>query len=131
VIQAIQELRKCGVVVWVVSQTILDFKEEEKFEQILSLCDEHYWYRANASVERIAKDLADPTWDAKKVRSTRERQVFDSYEKVATSSTSTGKSKQHGQKERKDERESTGFTFLSKFRTVIDETFDSPQLHEA
>jgi len=130
IITAMQELRKAGVAVWIVSQTIRDF-DDEIFESLLSLCDVHYWYRMNSGIERAAKDLADPTFNPTEVHYTRERVVSDGMQRVVNEvrGRSTSERKTRIDKEvRTDTRESISYIPIQ--RTIVDEYFKTPQIHE-
>lgn len=127
IITAMQELRKAGVFVWIVSQTILDFQDTAQFEQIMSLTDCHQFYRMNAGLERAAKDITTPTFDPLGVHYQRERQEHFGEKEVVTKS--TGKSKDSTGVEREDERES--ITYRPVYRTVVDSFYKSYELQES
>jgi hypothetical protein len=126
IISSMQELRKAGVAVWPISQTINDFGDSALFETILSLCVEHHWYRMNSGIERAGKDTAHPSFNPMEVHFTRERIVSNGFEQIKT--TSTGKSSGPDGKIRKDERE--GVSFLPKQHIVVEKSYKTPQLHE-
>ena len=132
IITAMQELRKAGVFVWIISQTIMDFQDQAKFEQIMALTDDHVYYRANSGVERIAQDLAAPTFDPLAVHYTRDKLVHNGYEQVETHSKSSGVQKQPlGGSKRISTNESSGTSFLSKYKTVVEEYYKAPQVQAA
>jgi hypothetical protein len=132
IITAMQELRKAGVFVWIVSQTIMDFVDQPKFEQIMALTDEHVYYRANSGIERIAQDLGAPTFDPLAIHYQRDKLEHDGYEKVGTSSKNTGIQKpQYGGGKRISTSESSGSTFLSKYKRVVESFYKSEQLQNA
>ena len=98
-----------------------------KRESLLALCDCQHFYHANSGLDRTAKCLAEPTFDANAVHYTRERIVSDGFEKVETKS--SGQSKDHLGKVRKDTR--TGIAFRPLQRTVVDEFYKTPQVQES
>ncbi len=125
VLDAMRELRKAGVVVWVVSQTLTDF-DPQVLETLLGLANTHIFYRINSGVDRAAKLLSDPTWDSHEVHYTRDRIVSDGVEQVKT--VSKGKSSSQNGNSRIDERE--GVAFVAKQRVVIEEYYKTSQMHE-
>lgn len=127
IITAMQELRKAGVMVWVISQTIQDFSDPLQFEQLMSLTDTHVYYRMNAGLDRAAADIATPIFDSKEVHYERERLINDGVEPIKT--LSIGKSVGPGGGERTDERE--GVAFIAKYRPVIDQYFKPYNLKES
>lgn len=130
--RAMKEGRKYGYAAWVVSQTLQDFKEPEVLEELMALCDEHHWYRCNSGLDRIGKDLADPTWDDKIVHYTREQMVHAGYEKVSTTSHQHSTSREHGQKHaRKNEGTTESFQYRAVYQPQTIEHYKSSQVHEA
>ena len=97
-----------------------------KLETILALSDCLQLYRMNSGVDRMAKCLADPTFDPMEVHFTRDRVVSDGVEEMRT--TFRGKSKDPSGKVRTDERE--GLLLIPKHKVVVEEFYKTPQVHE-
>jgi hypothetical protein len=125
IIWALQTLRKAGVYVWVVSLTVEDFPPE-LFEQLMGLTDAHYFYRMNAGIDRAAKDLADPTWQERQVYATRDRQEHDGEDVVRT----VTESEFVGDDGKKRKGKTVSERFVPRYRTVVEEVYVTPQLHE-
>ena len=83
ILTAMQAYRKYGVSVWVVSQTVEDFRDAATLEQLLAM-SEHHWHQMTAGVERAAADCAQPTYDPNRVLHTKERPVVHRYAEVAS-----------------------------------------------
>ena len=107
IISSMQELRKAGVSIWLVSQ---DF-EPATFEQLLGLTEEHLYYRVNSGVDRAAEDCAHPSFDPNAVHYERERVVSDGFEAIRTTvrGSSEDQTIDGKKRKRKDSRESVSY----------------------
>lgn len=123
IITAMQAYRKYGVSVWVISQAVQDFRDEETFESLLAM-SEHYWHQMASGVERAARDCADPTFDPNRVLHTRERTALVGYETVPVVTT------QHGASGR-TRGTSRSITQRPILGVQIDSDYDNPANHAA
>jgi hypothetical protein len=126
-LMAMKEDRKAGSAAWLISQTLQDFGDEGTVEELLALCDVHYWYRMNAGVERAARDLANPTFDPLLPHFTRTRLQIGSYKEVLTHGRGISRDGLTGRIVRKDER--SGIAFRPVFERVTDVYYKTPELH--
>jgi hypothetical protein len=122
---ALQTLRKAGVYVSIVSQTIEDFPPDV-FEQLMGLTDARHYYRMNSGVDRAAKDLADPTWREREVYATRTHQERDGDDVVQTLTETV----YIDEKGKKSKGVAVSERFVPRYRTVVEEIYLTPQLHE-
>lgn len=104
VMSALQELRKAGLSIHLVTQSSLDFGDTSLFEAVLADTPWQAWYQAlsPADQELGGRALANPTFDPLAVHFTRERVLPRS-----------GRTAHHG-----------------RFNRVTDAYYKSPQLHE-
>ena len=123
ILTAMQAYRKYGVSVWVVSQTVEDFRDAATREQLLAM-SEHHWHQMTAGVERAAADCAQPTYDPNRVLHTKERPVVHRYAEVASRTV---------QVDARGRTRSTsrGTAFRPIVGVQVEETFDTPANHEA
>ena len=121
ILTAMQELRAAGVSVWVVTQTLFDFKPEV-MESLLSLCDVHEFFRINSGIERAAQDLAYATWDSHRVHHTKEVTYTAGHEQVETKTVTSHPD---------GDRVSTGEASRPILNVRVEETYYTPQQHEA
>ena len=129
VLSALQELRKPGLSIHLLTQSCLDFGDRAVFESLLSNTPWQAWYQslAPADQELGARVLANATFDPLAVHYTRTRQFHASVEPLHTKS--RGESVDpHGELARRDAR--TGTAFLARYRTAAEEYYKTPQLHE-
>jgi hypothetical protein len=135
-ITTVQEDRKRGFKAFLSTQTINDVQPEEIREQILALTD-HLWHHMSAGTDRAAQDICDKIFDAHKVLDQRERQMNDGVEEIRTKTTSenTGETLLHipGYKKNKSKSrsEQEHVHFQTKFKTVVDKTFMTPNVQQA
>ena len=128
VLSALQELRKAGLAIHLLTQSCLDFGDRAVFESVLANTPSLAWYRSlsPADQELGATVLANTTFDAHEIHFTRTRQVRDGTERVATESRGEAHDP-HGGPARHDSR--SGTTFLTRYREETEEYYKSPQLH--
>ena len=129
ILDAMRELRKAGVSVWLVAQTLRDF-DEDTMETLLSLADSHYWYRINSGIDRAAKDCADPTFNPDAVHYTRERVVNEGFDTIRRTLRGSSEEKTPDGKKRKrnDSRESV--SYLPRQNVAVDQYYKSSQLQQ-
>lgn len=126
---ALQELRKAGLAVHLITQSCLDFGDRASFEAILANTPWQAWYQclSPADQELGARALANATFDPHAVHFTRSRQVRDGVEELTTESHGES-SDRHGHLRGHDSR--TGNAFLPRFRETDEPYYKSPSLHE-
>lgn len=129
VLSALQELRKAGLAVHVITQSVLDFGEPGLFEAVLANTPWQGWYQclSPADQEMGARALGNATFDPHAVHYARTRQVRDGVESVATESYGEGFD-HNGHPVRHDTR--TGTTFLTRYREEQEVHYKTPRLHE-
>ncbi len=129
VLAALQELRKAGLAIHLITQSSLDFGDCSLFEVILANTPWQAWYQclSPADQELGARVLANATFDPLAVHFTRARQFHDGTESVATASRGE-LFDPHAGSVRRDAR--SGTTVLARYRTTEEEFYKSPQLHE-
>jgi hypothetical protein len=78
VLAALQELRKAGLAIRVITQSSLDFGDERTFERVLANVPEQVWYQALAPADQElgARALANPSFDPHAVHFTRKRSLL-------------------------------------------------------
>ena len=103
VLAALQELRKAGLAIHLITQSSLDFGDQRLFEAVLANTPWQGWYQtlAPADQELGGRALANPTFAARSVHFTRERVL-----------------------PRDDRSAASG-----RFERVTDEYYKSPDLH--
>src|SRR5207248_10931623 len=86
VLGALQELRKAGLALHIITQSSLDFGDRALFEAVLANTPWQAWYQvlSPADQELGAKALANATFDSLAVHFTRTRQLHDGAVPVAT-----------------------------------------------
>jgi hypothetical protein len=106
VMSALQELRKAGLSIHLITQSSVDFGDPALFEAVLANTPWQAWYQclSPADQELGAKVLANPTFDALAVHFTRVRSV--------------------------PEGESLTSPWRARMRRVLDAYYKSPTLHE-
>lgn len=126
---ALQELRKAGLAIHLLTQSSLDFGDRALFESLLANTPWQAWYQllSPADQELGAKVLANATFDSREVHFTRPRNLADGATPVPTVSHGESVSP-HGTTLRRDRR--TGTAFLTRYRRTVEEHYKSPQLHE-
>lgn len=126
---AMQELRKAGLAIHLITQSTLDFGDPALFQSLLANTPWQAWYQllSPADQELGAKALANATFDPLAVHFTRARDVADGVRPIATESRGTISDPNSGNV-RSDWR--TGTAFLTNYRRIVDAYYKSPQLHE-
>lgn len=126
---ALQELRKAGLAIHLITQSSLDFGDPAVFQSLLANTPWQAWYLAlsPADQEMGAKALANPTFHPLEVHFTRTRLVPDGSSPVETTSRSESFGP-GGHLLRHDRRTAT--SFRTRYRSVTEPQYKSPQLHE-
>ncbi len=126
---AMQELRKAGLAVHIITQSSLDFGDRDLFESLLAHTPWQAWYQvlAPADQELGGKALANATFDPHAVFFTRTRHVPNGVMPIATESRGEAVDPRTGI-HRQDRR--VGTAFLARHRAVEEEYFKTPGLHE-
>ena len=129
VLAALQELRKAGLSIHLLTQSSLDFGDRAILELLLSNTPWQAWYQAlsPADQELGARALANATFDPLAVHFTRSRQVRAGVDAVTTESRGEA-SDPHGEVTRRDTRRGTAF--LTRYHEAAEDYYVSPQLHE-
>lgn len=130
VLAALQELRKAGLAVTLITQSSLDFGDPGLFERVLSNAPRQVWYQALAPADQDlgARALANATFDPHAVHATRTRQVRAGEERVATESRGEAFGPHGGGPVGRDARRGTAF--LPRYREVEEPAYKSPPLAE-
>jgi hypothetical protein len=117
VLSALQELRKAGLAIHLITQSSLDFGDRSLFEAVLANTPWQAWYQLLSPVDQAlgAKALANATFDPLAVHFTRVRQLHDGTRPVTTEGGGRGRSRT---------------AYLARYREVIDAHYKTPQLHE-
>ncbi len=130
VLAALQELRKAGLSIHLITQSTVDFGSRDVFEAILSNTPWQAWYQvlSPADQELGAKILANATFDAHAVHFTRARALQDGVEPAVTAS--HGESFDgHAHSVIRRQRQ-TSEVLRTRYRHVVDAYYKTPQLHE-
>jgi len=129
-ISALQELRKAGLALHLITQSTLDFGDRTLFEAILANAPVQVWYQAlsPADQEMGARALANATFDPLAVYYTRPRALPAGVERIATVSHGESFDPRTGVAFRRDRR--TGTVLRTFFRHITEATYKTPQLHE-
>jgi hypothetical protein len=116
VLSALQELRKAGLAIHLITQSSLDFGDRSLFEAVLANTPWQAWYQllSPADQELGAKALANATFDPLAVHFTRVRQLHDGTRTV-TEGGGQGRSRT---------------AYLARYREVIDAYYKTPGVHE-
>jgi hypothetical protein len=129
VLGALQELRKAGLAVHLITQSSVDFGDQGVFEAVLANTPWQAWYQVLSPADQQlgAQALANATFDPQAVHYTRTRLIPDGVRAVG--SPSQGASFDAAtQAVRHDTR--TGTAFLTRYKEVSEEHYKTPQLHE-
>jgi hypothetical protein len=129
VLSALQELRKAGLALHVITQSSGDFGDPGLLQSVLANAPWQAWYQclSPADQELGARALVNAAFEPLAVHFNRRRQLHDGTERRET--VSRGESfDQHGETIRRDRRE--GGAFLPRFREVTDEHYKTPQHQE-
>ncbi len=112
VLAALQELRKAGLALHIITQSSADFGDHALFESVLANCPWVAWHQSLSPADQDlgAKVLSNTAFDAHSVHYTRPRQIRDGVKAVAT-----GRG---------------GTAFLSRYRLDEEPYFKSPSLQE-
>lgn len=129
VLSALQELRKAGLAIHLITQSHLDFGDRSLFEAVLANTPWQAWYQclSPADQELGAKALANATFDPLAVHYTRRRPVADGSQPVAMESHGKSVGPRTGEV-RRDHR--AGTAHVPRFRELIEPQYKTPQLHE-
>ena len=130
VLSALQELRKAGLAIHLITQSSADFGGRDLFESVLANTPWQAWYQllSPADQELGAKALTNASFDAMTVHYTRTRSLQDGVEEMETSS--HGESFDAGAHApfRHDRRKGTAFR--TRYRRVVEAAYKTPQLFE-
>jgi hypothetical protein len=126
---ALQELRKAGLAIHLVTQSSGDFGDTALFQSLLANAPWAAWYQclSPADQELGAKALANAAFDPRALHFTRKRQLHAGTDRRETVSRGES-SDRHGETVRRDRRE--GSAFLPRYREVVEEHYKAPQLQE-
>ncbi len=129
VLSALQELRKAGLSIHLITQSSLDFGDHSLFQSLLSNTPWQAWYQvlSPADQELGAKALANATFDPLAVHFTRPRALPDGVERMETVShvETYGPGTETLRREKR-----TGSVFHTRYRQLIDASYKTPQLQE-
>jgi hypothetical protein len=130
VMTALQELRKAGLVIHLITQSTVDFGDRDLFESILANTPWQAWYQllSPADQDLGARALANATFDPLTVHYTRPRVVQDGVEKVETKSHGETFDPQRHLLVRREHR--TGTALRTKYRHLLDAYYKAPQVQE-
>jgi hypothetical protein len=126
---ALQELRKAGLSIHLITQSCLDFGDRAVFEGLLANTPWQVWYQclSPADQELGARALVNATFDPLAVHFTRTRQVRDGTEAVATESRGEATDPRGGV-DRRDTR--TGTALIGRYRAEAEDHYQTPQVQE-
>jgi len=129
-ISALQELRKAGLALHLITQSTLDFGDRSVFEALLANAPVQVWYQAlsPADQELGARALANATFDPLAVLYTRSRSLPAGVERIATVSRGESHDPRTGTAIRRDRR--TGTVLRTLYRYIAEATYKTPQVHE-
>jgi hypothetical protein len=130
VLAALQELRKAGLAIHLITQSSVDFGDRDLFEAILANTPWQAWYQvlSPADQELGAKALTNATFDSLNVHYTRTRDLQDGVERVATVSRGVSFIPKTHTTLRGDRR--MGTAFRTRYRRVVEAYYKTPQLCE-
>lgn len=129
VFSALQELRKAGLAIHLLTQSSLDFGDRFAFEALLANtpCQTFYQCLSPADQDVGARALCNATFDPLAIHFTRARTASGGVERLATES--AGESfDAHGVHAGRDRR--SGTTFVPRTREVDEHHYKSPDLQE-
>ncbi len=129
VLGALQELRKAGLSIHLITQSSLDFGDRDLFEALLANVPHQAWHQclSPADQELGARALANATFDPLAVHYRRTRAVSDGVRPVTTES--RAETTDPGAGTLRHERRTTT-AFLSRQRLVSEAVYKSPGLQE-
>jgi hypothetical protein len=130
VISALQELRKAGLAIHLLTQSAVDFGDRDVFEALLANTPWQAWYQclSPADQELGGKALANATFDPLAVHYTRPRTLADGPERVATVSHGEAVDPRTGATVRRERR--TGMAVRTRYWNVTEATYKTPSVHE-
>jgi hypothetical protein len=130
VLLALQELRKAGLSIHLITQSCLDFEDRNLFEAVLANTPWQAWYQllSPADQELGAKALANATFNAHAVHYTRTRTIQNGVERVPMVSLGEASDPRSETMIRRDRR--TGTTLRTRYRQVAEPSYKTPQLHD-
>lgn len=126
---ALQELRKAGLSIHLITQSCLDFGDPSLFETVLANSPWQAWYQVLSPADQGlgAKALVNATFDPFSVHFTRKRPFPEGNHPVPTESR-VETADERGNILRRERR--TGVSYLTRYRRVTDAYYKSPQLQE-
>jgi hypothetical protein len=101
------------------SQSVKDFRDRDRFDQLLGYCSEHYYAYMASGIEEAAEDLAAAAYDPEKLLDTRERLMQDGFDEVSDVRKKDGKTI------------SEGIRLVARYKTVTDKVFSDPNRQRA
>jgi hypothetical protein len=130
VLAALQELRKAGLSVHLLTQSTVDFGDRDLFDVVLTNTPWQAWYQllSPADQELGAKALTNATFDARAVHYTRTRALEDGVERVETESRGESFAGGNTHSLRHERRIAT--VIRTKYRHLVDAYYKTPQLCE-
>jgi hypothetical protein len=130
VLSALQELRKAGLAIHLISQSAGDFGGRDLFESVLANTPWQAWYQllSPADQELGAKALTNASFESLSVHFTRTRTLHDGVERAET--VSAGESFGHGAHANVRHDRRTGTAFRARYKHVVEAAYKSPQLFE-
>lgn len=129
VTSALQELRKAGLSIHLITQSTLDFGDSALFDAVLADTPWQAWYQALSPADQDlgARALANATFDPLAVHYRRTGASPDGVRSVTTHSHAHIKDLHTGRSRSEWRR---GMTYLTAYRKSEDPHYKSPQLHE-
>lgn len=129
ILSALQELRKAGLALHIITQSSLDFGDPAVFHSVLANTPWQAWYQvlSPADQELGAKVFTNTTFDPLALHFTRTRQLHDGLQSIPTQSHGESRDLHTGTR-RLDRR--TGMAHVPAYRPVTDAYFKTPQIQE-
>jgi hypothetical protein len=130
VLTALQELRKAGLAVHLITQSTADFGDRDLFETILANTpwQASYQLLSPADQDLGARALANATFDALAVHFTRPRVLQDGVEKIETTSHGEAFDPQRHVVVRREHQ--SGTALRTKYRYLVEAHYKTPQVQE-
>ena len=130
VLNALQELRKAGLAIHLITQSTVDFGDQNLFEAILANTPWQCWYQSlsPADQELGARALTNATFDSLAIHYTRTRPIPDGVEHVEMVSRGQSFDPRTHTTIRHDRR--TGTALRTTYKHVVEASYKTPQLWE-
>ena len=130
VVSALQELRKAGLAVHLITQSTFDFGDRNLFEAVLANTPWQAWYQllSPADQELGARVLTNATFDPHTVHYTRSRALHNGVATVKTES--HGESYDSHNPHAVRHNRQTATAFRTKYQPIFDAYYKTPQLWE-